>query len=177
MLALTIQDRRVFEEGYSPKFLKSPFVRMDGGYLSGYSKMFKVLQGRVSRPKYHLVDSFYWFWLKNPYLKFHKIQENTAGNYGKDSVACFLDINPGDVLISDFDKWCEYIEDNKGSFSRCLDVSTSECVQGVGWDLNKDNILSMCRFSDLQSYDGCSMSELLKVSLENDIKEKVIERS
>lgn len=135
MLILTIQDLKhiemVYSTGYTPDPLKSEYIFLSTRYTKAYNLMMEKLYQKDPSGK---VESFFWGWVKNPYLPFYK-WKNLSNKVG-----VFLDIPEDKVVISDYDSYCEYLDEEVNELSL---TGTQECLQGVFRRIRPCNIKSI----------------------------------
>lgn len=171
MLVLTIQDIKnaemLYTTGYTPNLLKSEYPFLAPRYARGYDFMMKKL---YEKDPFGKVESFYWGWVKNPYLPFHRFK------HIENKVGIFLDVPPSKIVISDYDKYCEYLEDETPEL---VLEGDNDCLQGVFRRIQIQNIRSVIPAKNLlQLYDN-GIEDIMKLYINSKNKDisKVLKRS
>ena len=96
MLILSIQEYKhvqmVYSTGYTPNILYSEYTYLSPRYTESYMKMAEELfkKDGTGNPL-----SFFWGWVKNPYLDFYALKGT------KDKVGLFVEVPENRVLVSD----------------------------------------------------------------------------
>lgn len=127
----------ILKGAYTPKVYKSSFVGLGGRFKEGYDFMSSKLGVDGKN------DSYYWVWVKNPFLGFYRSKEFVEDGY----VCMLLDVEDSRVLLSDYDKYQSLVqEDSTDDFSTCLNIEDEAwtCVQGVISDIKAEDIIAVC---------------------------------
>lgn len=164
MLILSIQYKKhiqmVYSSGYTPDINKSEYIHLSPQYSFAYNIMASKLYDKDNTGYY---GSFWWGWVKNPYLDFYRIKNV------KSRVGVFLNVPDDKVVVSNYDLYCEYLEER----TEKLQLSKEgDCLQGVFRKICPSNILSVVELKDLISlYDRGveSIEKLYSASHSKDI--------
>lgn len=166
MLILTVQKYKhiqmVYSSGYTPDLRQSEYVFLSPRYTKAYEVMAEELLKKDSTG-YPL--SFFWGWAKNPYLDFYRYKDR------KDLVGVFVEVSKKKLVLSDYDKYCAYLEEE----SNILDLSNlnGDCLQAIFRDLTPVNIKSVVSLNSLYWYylqGYTDIRSLYSVSKSKDIR-------
>lgn len=146
----TVQDRKVLlnilSGSYKPDFKNSYGVE-DTVFLTSYRYMLDCLSDKTGESYVFGKDTCIWSWFQNPYFEHHV----NLFNLGKDLVVITYEIDSSMVLLSDFDIWCDYIEDGKIDDTLLVDMNSvdkDQCIQAVSWTIPSEGIISVEPFKD-----------------------------
>ena len=172
MLVATVQRyNHLVDSCYSPNILKNRFARMNKKCMKGYFEMFDMLSSEGGT-KIRGVDSGYWCWVDNPYLALH-VQYDSE-EYAKRLFLCVYDVPEDKIVVSDYDKWCLYMDNKVDCLGSCIcstkDIGTGRCLQGVCWDLDLESAICVCPLSAVAGYQFKDIRGLKAVCEKQDEK-------
>lgn len=157
MLVLTIQRKEILEKilnkTYHVNLWQSPFAYQSIRFTEGYNIILNKLQDKAGVPLLE-GESCFWGWVKNPYIDFFA--------YDKDKyVALFVDIPKSQLVLSDYDKYTDYVLENSYDNDFILDSSKPlpECVQCSFLHLKPENIKLTVPL-DMLNKDSKSVTEM-----------------
>lgn len=165
MLILSIQEYKhvqmVYSTGYTPNILYSEYVYLSPRYTEAYMKMAEELfkKDGTGDPL-----SFFWGWVKNPYLDFYALKGI------RNKVGLFIEVPENRVVVSDYDMYCAYLDEE---VSHLTLENHGQCLQGVFKKISPSNIISVVDLKDLMKLyrkGHTSLSELYNLSRVKDIK-------
>lgn len=155
MLVLTVQKYSILQQvyskhGYFPNFEKSECAFLSPKYTKGYQEILKSLSDKTCKDYVKGVDSCMWGWVKEPFLGFYP---SNVGKSQKDRLyAVFCNIPEEDMVLSDYDKFCDYIEGYSNRKDFVIDnIKDAECVQCSFWRLQPENIQIVMDIDNLKS--------------------------
>lgn len=133
--------------------------------IDAYAWMIGQMEKRIGpAPKEGLYPV--WAWAKND----NEFVNDSCAEHGKTYARIELEIDPARVLLSDFDGWhsclnaCPYVDDEESfdekwdaivaggkeaiveSWEGIFDVSRSDWIQAVFWELRKEDVVSIETF-------------------------------
>ena len=165
MLILSVQSfkhiQMVYSSGYTPDLYKSDYVFLSPRYMLAYNFMAKELYKKDSSGLY---NSFFWGWVKNPYLDFYRFKKTS------DLVGVFIEIPDNRVVVSNYDEYCAYLEEEVDTLSL---KSDGACLQGVFRKIKPAEIKSIIKLDTLLRLyrnEVTDLESLYKQSLNKDIK-------
>ena len=164
MLILSVQYKKhiqmVYSSGYTPDANRSEYIHLSPQYSFAYNTMASRLYEKDKEGNY---NSFWWGWVKNPYLDFYRLKGVRS------RVGVFLNIPDDKVIVSDYDLYCDFLEERTKSLHL---VDEGDCLQGVFRSINPNNILSVVELKDLIGFydQGVrSVKSLYSLSYSKDI--------
>lgn len=169
MLVLTVQSYRniqkIYNESYIPDLRKSRYAYLSTRYLRGYMYNIESLSKKTGIGYRYGLDSCMWGWVKNPYLPFYY---NSGNIPFKDRMyAVFFELNESESVLSDYDKYCRYVENESNENFFIDSVDQADCVQCCFWGINPKNIKLIVELDKLR---GTNISEMLNCNKLNDSK-------
>ena len=140
MLVLTVQSYRniqkIYNESYIPDLRKSRYAYLSTRYLRGYMYNIESLSKKTGISYRYGLDSCMWGWVKNPYLPFYY---NSGNIPFKDRMyAVFFEIDESESVLSDYDKYCRYVENESNENFFIDSVDQADCVQCCFWGINPE---------------------------------------
>lgn len=159
MMVLTIQRykhiQKMYRNSYIPDFSKSRFAYLSPRYTKCYKTILKQLAEKTDRYYIDGLDTCMWGWVRNAYLDFYNKSLFPSNKYLKKQdryYAVFCDIPEDEMVLTDYDKYCDYLEGNTNSLDFFVkDFSKSECIQCSFWDLSPDKIKLIIDVDNLKS--------------------------
>ncbi len=159
MLVLTIQRykhiQQIYHGSYVPDFTKSSFANLSPRYTRCYKTVLKRLAEKTDRYYIEGLDSCIWGWVRNPYVDFHKKSISLPNKYLRKQdrlYAMFCDVPEDEMVLTDYDKYCNYVEGNSDSMDFFVkDFRQSECIQCSFWGIEPDNIKLIIDIDNLTS--------------------------
>ena len=155
MNILTVQRykdiQRIYSsEGYKPDFAKSSYAYASRRYTRAYLEVLNKLSKKTGKDYLPGLDSCIWGWSNNPFLGFY---ESNKGKRLEDRrYAMFCSIPESDMVYSDYDKYCDFIEENTNDKNFFVDSPTgAECVQCCFWSLRPENINVIVDLDNIKS--------------------------
>ena len=155
MLVLTIQKRSIAQKmmhgDYKANFWKSEYGCLSPRFTRGYATIKNELEEKIGVTLSES-ETPIWAWVGVPYIDFHK------GVNEDDLVAMFLDIPSSEMVFSDYDKYCSYVEGETNSLDFMLNESevlgkTKEgnCVQACINRVKPEQILLAVDYTNINS--------------------------
>ena len=143
MMVLTVQKYKFLQEiyrgGYIPNISKSPYAYLTPRYTKGYSTILSELSKKTGRYYIEGIDSCRWGWVRNPFLGFYNF--NRGKKLEDRLYAVFCNINEEDLVMSDYDKFMQYIDGDVSKPDFMLDdFVKGECIQCSFWNLSCKDI-------------------------------------
>lgn len=179
MMVLTVQDYSVVKEIlsgiYTPNFLKSSYACSSGRFSRAYLRVLTELSKKTGRDFQYGVDTCMWGWVNYPYLPLHK--KNGFRRYSKRKYAIFVEIPENQMVFSDYDSYCNYVE-GSCSVNFMLDEFFQQFfdyVQCSFWNINPLCIKSIVDLDNLEK--GYSVEELYERNKLNDVSYLFDERA
>lgn len=160
MLVLTVQRneriKQMFTEGYTPDFSKSRYAFLSPNHTRGYAEVLKELSKKTDKDFRYGVDSCFWGWVKNPYYDFYPSNE---GKSEEDTLfAIVLDVPDEELVLSDYDKFCNFIE-RGGDRNFIIDrVEGADCIQCSFWNIDTSRVQAIINLDMLRK---TKMSDIL----------------
>lgn len=159
MLVLTVQRykriQQIYRNSYVPDFMQSRFATLSPRYTRCYKTILKRLAEKTDREYIDGLDTCMWGWVRNAYLDFYNNPMYLSNKYLKKSekfYAVFCDIPEDEMVLTDYDKYCEYVEGKRNSTDFFVeDFTKSECIQCSFWNLSSDRIKLIIDMDNLKS--------------------------
>lgn len=151
MLVLSIQRddviRKIYRREYKPQLLRSRYAMLNSGFSTAYMYIYLTLTD-FKGIKESGYSGFYWGWLQNPYFKMHTFDYVMSKCR---MVGVFLDVPDDCVVVSDYDRYMEYVEGTVEDFPEVdmKDVSRNACLQVSFLDFNPSSVRCVVPFSRL----------------------------
>lgn len=161
MLVLTVQryeriKQMYSKEGYTPDFTKSRYAFLSPNHTRGYGKILKELSRKTGKAFRYGVDSCMWGWVKSPYLKFFPTNE---GKSEDDTLyALVVEVPDEELVLSDYDKFCDYIDGGVHTEFIINDIRDADCVQCSFWNIDTSKVQAIINLDMLR---GTKMSDIL----------------
>lgn len=121
MLVLSFQKafvlERVFNGGYRAKMGRSEFCRMSERFYRGYRRVKEEL---VKVADMEVWESPIWAWVGEPVM---------GGLQGE--VAVFVDVSVGEMVFSDYERYCDYVKGESLGLKSGFMLSYGEAMKEV----------------------------------------------
>lgn len=169
MLIMSVQKEKrldsIISGTYKPNLYKSRYGCMSIRYTKGYNKIKRLLSKKLGIVT-ETSTSTYWGWAKCPYIKFH-CNVNVAP---EELVVLFLEIPESQCVLSDYDKYCDYVNEDSNSMDFILENINDKnalCVQANFLSIKKENILLTIPYESIAKYQekGYTISELYEKAI------------
>lgn len=167
MLVLTVQEypvlEAVYQGTYKPNFMLSSFACSSAGFSKAYLKVLSELSKKTGRSFQYGLDSCMWGWVRYPYLPLHR--KNGFRRYNKRKYAVFVDIPEKDMVLTDYEEFCMYI--NRDAEEKDILLGNREHLLSVYtqcsfWDLDPRDIKLIVDIDELQPHK--SVEELYELN-------------
>lgn len=144
---------------YKPDFKRS-FGSFDSESSKSYKYMLDELSNKTKEDYKFGIDTCIWSWYQNPYFRNHV----NFRNYGSDLVVITFEIDEEEVVLSDFDLWCEMLIDSWGieSVVDIDNIDKNACIQAVSWRIPPEGVLSVEPFKNYIKKDFSKRNEVKK---------------
>ena len=168
MLVLSAQKystiKSIFNDSYIPNLWMSDNMFLSPKYTQGYSQHIKMLEKKCGVQR-TVANGMYWCWVDNPYFSFY--EKNWSKSLNDRLFACFIEIDEKDLVISDYDEYCDFINGEfSGNFFKSVDnIGMGECLQGVFCNLDKHAIKSIVDMDYLYALEGFSIKTIFELYL------------
>lgn len=139
---------KLYTLSYEPFMSKSNYGFMSIRSMMGYKKMLDELSLKTKRSYIYGIDNVMWGWVSNPYpLLFTNVDKK-----GKDRLFVVVaDIPEDEMVLSDYDKYCEFLNGEKKVDFFDLE---SDCIQCCFWGIKPEQIemvLDLGHISDMNT--------------------------
>ena len=176
MLILTVQNKSFIDsviygnKGYD--LFKSNFAFSSPRYLTGYLLMQRMLGKKIKVKDPEMI----WGWACHPYLVLHNNQNLVDSAVSdedpvvsKDTLpveqkyAVFLDIDENKCILSDYNTWCKYLnEESDDLYASLKDIDSSNSIQCVFTRDAIKKVRLIADFNIIKKLEGYSVSALLQ---------------
>lgn len=159
MMVLTVQRykriQQMYRNSYNPDFSKSRFATLSPRYTRCYKTILKRLAEKTDRYYIDGLDTCMWGWVRNAYLDFYTKSIFPSNKYLSKQdryYAVFCDIPEEEMVLTDYDKYCNYVEGISNNLDFFVeDFTKSECIQCSFWNLSPDRIRLIIDVDNLKS--------------------------
>lgn len=169
MLVMSVQKEKrldsIISGTYKPNLYKSRYGCMSIRFTKGYNKIKRVLSKKTGIVM-DSSSSTYWGWAKCPYVKFHRNVNVTP----EELVVLFMEIPESQCVLSDYDKYCDYVNEESNNMDFILEDlngDDAQCVQVNFLSIKKENILLTIPYTSIAKYSekGYTISELYEKAI------------
>ena len=147
MLVLSFQKEfvleRIFNGGYKAKMGRSEFCRMSERFYKGYRKVKDELSKVSDMAEW---ESPVWAWIGEP----------VVGSWAN-GVAVFADVPANEMVFSDYERYCEYIESEDENLNFMLpyeeavkEACGGSCVQACFAGLNPERVVAVMGVDEIR---------------------------